>query len=149
MPKNLGVEETIERIHSLGGIAIACHPKAIFKASLGKKASGRFDAIEVVNSSAIPFKRSVKQAQKIASCLGMPRVAGSDAHYAPEIGSSYTLVEAEPDCEEVIKAISKGLCEPYGKAIPLRMRLKRELLALKTKYFRKNRGSCSNLQRFC
>jgi len=146
VPKNLGVEETIERIHGLGGIAIACHPKAIFKASLGERIYRSFDAIEVINSSAIPFKRSVKKAQKIASSLGMPQIAGSDAHYAPEIGSAYTLVEAEPNCEDVIKAISKGLCEPYGKAIPLGVRLKRELLALKTKHFRKNCCSSPHLQ---
>jgi predicted metal-dependent phosphoesterase TrpH len=146
VPKNLDVEETIERIHSLGGIAIACHPKALFKASLKERTCRSFDAIEVINSSAIPFKRSVKQAQKIASCLGMPQVAGSDAHYAPEIGSAYTLVEGEPNCEDVVKAISKGLCEPYGKAIPLGIRLKRELLALKTKYFRKNCCLSPNLQ---
>jgi predicted metal-dependent phosphoesterase TrpH len=144
VPKNLTAEETIDRIHSLGGLAIACHPKALFKASLGWKANKNFDAIEVVNASAFPFKRSTKQALEIANRLGIPRVAGSDAHYAPEIGSAYTLVDAELDCEEVAKAIRRGLCEPFGKAIPLETRLKREILALKTKYFRKSSELCSN-----
>lgn len=137
VPKNLTAEETIDRIHSLGGLAIACHPKALFKASLGWKTNKNFDAIEVVNASAFPFKRSTQQALEIANRLGIPRVAGSDAHYAPEIGSAYTLVDAELDCEEVVKAIRRGLCEPFGKAIPLETRLKREILALKNKYFRK------------
>lgn len=149
VPKNLTAEETIERIHSLGGLAIACHPKAFFKASLGRKTNKNFDAVEVVNASALPFKRSTRQALEIAKSLGAPQVGGSDAHYAPEIGSAYTLVDAEPDCEKVVKAISKGLCEPFGKAIPLETRLKREFLALKTKIFRENSGSCSNNDGFC
>ncbi len=147
--KNLTAEETIERIHSLGGLAIACHPKAFFKASLGRKTNKNFDAVEVVNASALPFQRSTKQAMEMAKKLGIPQVGGSDAHYAPEIGSAYTLVDAELDCEEVVKAISKGLCEPVGNAIPLRIRLKREILAIKTKYFRKNCSLCSNNNGFC
>ncbi|MEM3613525.1 MAG: PHP domain-containing protein [Candidatus Bathyarchaeia archaeon] len=149
VPKKLTAEETIERIHSLGGLAIACHPKAFFKASLGQKMNKNFDAVEVVNASAFPFKHSTKQALEMAKNLGVPQVGGSDAHYAPEIGSAYTLVNAELNCEEIVKAISKGLCEPFGKAIPLGTRLKREILAIKTKHFRKNRGSCSNNEGFC
>jgi predicted metal-dependent phosphoesterase TrpH len=143
------MEETVDKIHELGGLAVACHPKTVFKASLGQKTSRDFDAIEVVNASAIPFKRSVRLAREIAATLGTPQVAGSDAHFAPEIGSAYTVIDAELDCEKAVKAISKGLCEPFGNAIPLQLRLKREILALKTKYFGKSSESCSNYQRFC
>lgn len=135
VPKNLSVEETIDRIHELGGLAIACHPKAVFKASLGQKTIREFDAVEVINASAIPFGRSVKKAQEIAARLGLPQVAGSDAHYAPEIGAAYTLIEADFNCDEVVKALSKGLCKPLGNAIPLITRLKREFLILKAKIF--------------
>ncbi|MEM3729051.1 MAG: CehA/McbA family metallohydrolase [Candidatus Bathyarchaeia archaeon] len=149
VPKNLTAEETIDRIHSLGGLAIACHPKTFFKASFGRKASKNFDAVEVLNASAFPFKRSTRQALEMAKNLGVPQVGGSDAHYAPEIGSAYTLVDAELNCEAVIKAIRMGLCKPVGKAIPLGTRLKREIQAFKAKYFRKNSGSCSNNEGFC
>ncbi|MEM4700729.1 MAG: CehA/McbA family metallohydrolase [Candidatus Bathyarchaeia archaeon] len=135
VPKNLSVGETIDRIHELGGLAIACHPRAVFKASLGQNTSRRFDAVEVINASAFPFKRSVKSARELAVRLGLPQVAGSDAHYAPEIGAAYTLVDAELNCHDVIKAIGKGLCEPIGNAIPLGTRLKREILAFKVKIF--------------
>ncbi|MGQ9641148.1 MAG: PHP domain-containing protein [Candidatus Bathycorpusculaceae bacterium] len=130
IPPKLSVEETVDKIHEAGGIAVACHPKAFFKESLGKHASARFDAIEVINSSAIPFNRSVEQSQKIASALNVARVAGSDAHYGPEIGCAYTIVDAELNVDEVTKAISKGLCKPFGNAIPLGMRLKREFLSI-------------------
>jgi len=134
IPPKLSVEETVDKIHEAGGIAVACHPSALFKESLGKRTTARFDAIEVINSSAIPFNRSKKKSQKIASMLGIAKVAGSDAHYGPEIGYAYTVVDAELDADEIVKAISKGLCEPFGTAIPWGMRLKREFLSLRKRF---------------
>ncbi|MGQ9530557.1 MAG: PHP domain-containing protein [Candidatus Bathycorpusculaceae bacterium] len=131
--KGLSVNETIDKIHSLGGIAVACHPASFFKGSLGKRISAEFDAVEVINASAFPFKYSVKRCQKFVSRLGIAQVGGSDAHYGPEIGCAYTLVNAESEVEDIVKSISNGLCQPFGKAIPLTTRLKRELLVLKRK----------------
>lgn len=135
IPPRLSAEETVDRIHELGGLAIACpacHPKVIVK--LRKLTGLKFDAVEVINSSAFPFKCSLRLGQELASRLKVARVAGSDAHYGPEIGLAYTLVNAELEADEVVKAIGKGLCEPFGEATPLRIRLKRELLLLKRRF---------------
>jgi hypothetical protein len=134
IPKGLSVDETVDRIHSLGGIAVACHPTSFFKGSLGQHISSNFDAVEVINASAFPFNYSVKHGQKIASRLGIAQVGGSDAHYGPEIGCAYTLVNAESEVEGIVKSISNGLCQPFGNMIPLTTRLKRELLILKRKF---------------
>jgi len=134
IPEKLGVSETVDKIHEKGGLAVACHPVAFMKGSVGKNANARFDAVEVINASAIPFSYSVKYGEKIASRLGIARVAGSDAHYGPEIGCAYTVVDAELQAEEIIEALSKGLCQPFGKAIPLTIRLKREFLVLKRRF---------------
>jgi predicted metal-dependent phosphoesterase TrpH len=134
IPQKLSADETVERIHELGGLAVVCHPTNFFKKSLGKNVNQKFDALEVINSSAIPFNHSVKRSQEIASRLGIAQVAGSDAHYGPEIGSAYTIIEAELEINRIIRAISKGLCQPFGGAIPLKTRLKRELLILKRKF---------------
>jgi len=133
IPPKLGTDETVDKIHEAGGIAVACHPLTFFKESLGKRTNSKFDAIEVINSSAFPFHYSVKHNRKLASQLGKVQIAGSDAHYGPEIGYAYTLVDAELDFEEVIKALRRGLCQPFGNAIPLSMRLKREFFNLKKK----------------
>jgi predicted metal-dependent phosphoesterase TrpH len=125
--KGLTAEETVDRIHDGGGIAIACHPGAMFKGSLGNHTTSMFDAVEVINSSAIPFRHSVKRGEQIASRLKIARVAGSDAHYGPEIGCAYTLVEAEPNADDIVNAIRRKQCQPFGKAIPLAVRLKREI----------------------
>jgi predicted metal-dependent phosphoesterase TrpH len=133
IPQKLGIDETVERIQELGGLAVACHPVAYLKTSLKKCINSKFDAIEVINSSCIPFNHSVKRSREIASRLGIAQVAGSDAHYGPEIGSAYTIIEAEEEINRIIKAISKGLCQPFGGAIPLKTRIKREILVLKKK----------------
>ncbi|MCS7096357.1 MAG: CehA/McbA family metallohydrolase [Candidatus Bathyarchaeota archaeon] len=138
IPKGLDVNETIDRIHDAGGIAIACHPGALLKSSFNKSVSKCFDAVEVINASAFPFKRAVKRGQEIVKQLGLPQVGGSDAHYGPEIGSAYTTVEAEPNLESIVGAIEHGSCRAVGKAIPLSIRLKREILSIKMRIAGKN-----------
>ncbi|MGB9914396.1 MAG: PHP domain-containing protein [Candidatus Bathyarchaeales archaeon] len=123
VPKGLSAEETVDRIHSAGGLAIACHPFALFKGSLGKHVSAMFDAVETINASAAPFKRSVQKAEEIATQLKLPRVAGTDAHYAPAIGYAYTIVNAQLDVDSVVKAIAVGHCQPFGASVPLRLKL--------------------------
>ncbi|MDH7564160.1 MAG: PHP-associated domain-containing protein [Candidatus Bathyarchaeota archaeon] len=130
IPKGRGVDETVDRIHEKGGIAVACHPSALFKESLGRHVTSKFDAVEVVNSSSFPFSYCVKRNKALASTLGVPKVAGSDAHYGPEIGYAYTLVDAEPQETDVLLAIKKGLCKPVGRAIPFQIRLKRAIRTL-------------------
>jgi predicted metal-dependent phosphoesterase TrpH len=134
VPAKLSVDETLDRIHDAGGIAVACHPVTFFKESLKGHISSRFDAVEVINSSSFPFNYSVRRSGEIASRLGIARVAGSDAHYGPEIGYAYTLVNAESKVDEVVNAVRKGLCSPHGRAIPVTMRFKKELLLLKRKF---------------
>jgi hypothetical protein len=133
IPAELSADETVDRIHEAGGIAVACHPITFFKESLGAHTNSKFDAIEVINASAIPFGYSVKRGKNLAFQLGKAQTAGSDAHYGPEIGYAYTLVDAELELEKMIKALTEGLCKPIGRAIPLRTRLKREIFSLKKK----------------
>jgi predicted metal-dependent phosphoesterase TrpH len=125
IPRDISADETVERIHAAGGIAVACHPFALFKGSLGKHASGKFDAIETINASASPFKRSVRKAEEVAKRFKLPRVAGTDAHYAPAIGYAYTLVDAEPRVDAVVKAIAAGYCQPFGTPVPLKLKLEK------------------------
>jgi predicted metal-dependent phosphoesterase TrpH len=131
IPPWLGAGETVDKIHTAGGLAVACHPVTLFKGSIGKKTNADFDAVEVINASAIPFRYSIKHAKLMASQLKIPSVAGSDAHYAPEIGCAYTIVASEPNAEEVMKAIKDGLCQPCGGSIPIGTRLKKTLLTIR------------------
>ena len=131
--KGLSADETVDKIHDAGGIAVACHPFALFKGSLGKHTSAKFDAIETINASAFPFNRSTKKAQEIANRFGISCVAGSDAHYGPAVGYAYTVIDAEPQVDAICKAIIKGLCQPFGKPIPATLKLEKQIQFLKNK----------------
>ena len=121
--KGLSADETVDKIQKAGGLAVAVHPFALLKGSLGEHANGKFDAIETINASAFPFNRNSKKAEEVAARYGKPRVAGTDAHYAPAIGCAYTLIEAEPNVNDILKAIAKGQCQPFGTPIPWTMRM--------------------------
>ena len=126
IPRGLSADETVDRIHKAGGIAVACHPFALWKSSIGKHVSSKFDAVETINASAFPFNSATKKANQLAERLKLPRVAGTDAHYGPVIGQAYTLIDSEANVEAIVKAIVNGQCEPAGSSISLFMRLENQ-----------------------
>jgi predicted metal-dependent phosphoesterase TrpH len=126
IPAGLTADETVNHIHRAGGIAIACHPFAMLKGSIGKHISSKFDAVETINASALPFSQATRKATQAAEWLGLPKVGGTDAHYGPVIGQAYTVIEAEANVEAIVKAIMNGRCVPAGKAISLFMRLENQ-----------------------
>ncbi|MEM0050169.1 MAG: CehA/McbA family metallohydrolase [Candidatus Bathyarchaeia archaeon] len=128
IPKGLSVEETVERIHESGGIAIAAHPRAFFKD--GIKLSPRIlsfglDAIEVINSSFFPFKLHVTACEKFAKKYNLPQTAGSDSHMVETVGLAYTLVNTEErSIDSIIEAIKEGLIKPLGTGMPFSLRIR-------------------------
>ena len=126
IPRGLSADETVDRIHAAGGIAIACHPFALLKGSVGGHISGKFDAVEALNASAFPFNRATRKANQLAERLGLPKVAGTDAHYGPVIGQAYTVIDTEANVEDIVKAVANGQCTPAGTAISVFMRLENQ-----------------------
>ena len=132
IPKGFSAVETVERIHKAGGVAIACHPYVYFKGCLREHVCGSFDAIEVINARAVPFKNSVKKAEEAAERLKLSRVAGTDAHYGPQIGYGYTEIEVEePTVEAIARAIVDGHCTPHGQPVPAVLNAKLTVARLK------------------
>jgi predicted metal-dependent phosphoesterase TrpH len=131
IPKKLSAQKTVDRIHDAGGIAIACHPFALFKGSLSENVSSSFDAIETINARAFPFGRSSRKAEKAAERFGLSRVAGTDAHYGPQIGSAYTVIDAEPNVQSIAKAIVEGRCQPFGTPVSMILNLRQQYQRLR------------------
>jgi predicted metal-dependent phosphoesterase TrpH len=127
IPRGLPAIDTVEKIHQAGGIAIACHPFTLFKGSVGKHTNKDFDAVETKNASALPFGNASRKAEKLADQLGLPRVGGTDAHIGQAIGYAYTVIEAEQNVEDVVKAIAAGNCQPFGGPIPISVRMQNTL----------------------
>jgi predicted metal-dependent phosphoesterase TrpH len=126
IPRDLTADETVERIHRAGGLAIACHPFALLKGSVGKYVTEKFDGIEAINASAFPFARASQKAQETAERLRLPKVAGTDAHWGPIIGRAYTLIESGPTIEEILQAVLKGQCSAAGQGLSLRLRIENQ-----------------------
>jgi predicted metal-dependent phosphoesterase TrpH len=127
IPPRLDIAETAERIRLLGGLAVIAHPTVVIKTGLGTRidsASG-IDAVEVINASALPFSLSIYLSRRLALRLRLPETAGSDSHYPDEIGSAYTIIDADPNRDDVIEAIRKGRTEPFGKPISWMNRIER------------------------
>jgi predicted metal-dependent phosphoesterase TrpH len=133
IPQKLGMEETIEKIHDAGGIAIAPHPTAFYKSPPSRQIKS-YDAIEVINASSIPFSILTHFNKKFAEGLGLPQTGGSDSHYAPEIGAAYTVVDADQKVDEIIQAVKSGYTLPFGKQIPWKIRLERTILKVKKRF---------------
>jgi hypothetical protein len=138
--KGLSANETVDIIHKAGGVAIACHPFALFKGSIGKYVTAKFDAVETINSSSFPFRCASRKANELAEHFKLPKVAGTDAHYGPVIGCAYTLIDAELDIEAIIRAIIRGKCQPFGSPLSFSTRIENQGRFFK-KYFRGKQNS--------
>ena len=132
IPAKLGIEKTIQLIHEAGGIAIAAHPFSFYKSPPSRSVSS-YDAVEVMNASSVPFSVLTHYSRRFAERLGVPQTGGSDSHYAPEIGSAYTVVDSGTNVDEIVSAIKKGAVSPSGRGVPWKTRLERTALSLKRK----------------
>lgn len=105
-PKPWTVENVIDFARERRALAIAAHPYRAY--GLGDLTRNyNVDAIEVLNG--ISESHVNKQAENLAKEMGLPGVAGSDAHQVNELWTVYTEVQASSDIDEILKAIKKGL----------------------------------------
>jgi hypothetical protein len=86
----LGAEETAERIHELGGIAIAPHPFSPHCPCLGHKVQYLdLDGIEVFNAiHRDPYSNRLALRKSVTN--GKASMGGSDAHSIEMVGNAYT-----------------------------------------------------------
>jgi predicted metal-dependent phosphoesterase TrpH len=95
IPQRLPFRETVERIRAQGGVVYAPHPFAYPRQAFqrARRAIRAADVVEAVNARA--FLPIWNHAAKNAAVLhGVPVAAGSDAHFAFEIGRAYAEMPA-------------------------------------------------------
>ncbi|KYH38282.1 MAG: putative metal-dependent phosphoesterase, PHP family, partial [Candidatus Bathyarchaeota archaeon B23] len=110
------------------GVSVIAHPYSPPKSWIdgGELEGVGLDAVEVANSTQIPYGWMLGRNRRLAERLGLPETGGSDAHAPWVIGLAYTVVEAEAvDVDAVLKAIRRGRTEAWGRGLrPLeRLRL--------------------------
>lgn len=117
VPRDLTPQDTIDRIHDLGGLAIIPHPYCFYRHGLLHKCDYKglkIDAIETKNARFIVGYCNNK-AKNLSKNENYPGLGASDAHYYKFVGDCYSLVEAEKDIDSILKAIKNNKIEAHGK----------------------------------
>lgn len=105
--KSRNIPEIVDEIKKQGGLAAIAHPfrtspfykhKFSYPINYIKK---KIDAIEAFNARNLPGNN--KKAIKVANELRIPKIAGSDTHFAFELGKAYTLFDNNCSLREAIK----------------------------------------------
>lgn len=127
IPPKLSADETIQRIHDQGGVAIIPHPyDPVSERVKIRKLTVRPDAVETINADALSFHISNWLARKDAAKFKLPQVGSSDSHIPQTIGDAYTVVDSisrEP--KDVLAAIQEGKVRPEGHATSVGNKLRK------------------------
>jgi len=120
-----GIERTISvvpEIHIVEypshGIKFLAHPRRINPADTKRRAMEIIDQYDL--DAVEEFNGSHRQ---YVGTIAATEIANSDAHNPMQAGSTYTMIDADPDIESVIEAINdgrvrpeKGIRRPIGRA---------------------------------
>jgi predicted metal-dependent phosphoesterase TrpH len=122
VPAGLSFDETLDRIHEQGGIAVVPHPYQKSRhgvaAHISDEQLAQADAIEVFNSRLLTG-RGNRRAEAFAVERGLPTVAGSDAHISEMVGQAVTQIGSdERTAAAVLEAIRDGRTSVVGRRTP-------------------------------
>lgn len=129
--KGLSPEETVEKIHDEGGIAIIPHPfssyrsglffknEKTFKSLMGdyKLNNGLVEGVEVLNARYI-IGYSNHRSNKVANKYNLAKIGSSDSHFIESVGNCYTEIidiDSEPNVDNVIDSIKPNNTIARGK----------------------------------
>jgi len=102
------------------GLVVAPHPFYPIPSALGtdlERHAGVFDAVEVnaMYTRALDFNR---RAISWARSRGKPLVGNTDLHLLEQMGSTYSLVDSEPEPDAICAAIRAGRVEVRTEPLP-------------------------------
>lgn len=106
IPKRLPVADTVDRIHDLGGIAVASHPfSSRVRPSLESDCL-KTDGVEVFNA----MNRGTENAAalSLAMTYTRPMTAGSDAHWEKMVGTAGII------CDDPMSDVARGRTRLFG-----------------------------------
>jgi predicted metal-dependent phosphoesterase TrpH len=118
----VGSFEDIERLKSRsGGLVVAPHAFYPIPSALGRaldRHARLVDAVEVnaMYTSTLDFNR---RAIAWARAHAKPLVGNTDLHLLAQMGTTYSLVDAEPDPDSICDAIRNGRVEVHSEPLSL------------------------------
>ncbi len=114
-------EETAEKAHELGGIAILAHP--FYRGSQREQAFLKrgIDAIELLNgASPIGNIKVLRKLNQLHIRSGLTLMAGSDSHAGIIYGDYLNEFQCDFSHESVLEAIRKGKVRYFAPLLPLK-----------------------------
>lgn len=88
-------EEAVEAIHRSGALAVLAHP-CQKPGARPEQLAIAFDGVETANArAALKVLDANEKAAGLARLWALPRIGGSDAHDAAEVGNAYTVLTAD------------------------------------------------------
>lgn len=125
------LEDTVQEIRDLGGVAIIAHPFQFTRHGARKKHIADGDAIEVYNAWLFTGYRN-RRAMTFARNRDYPQIGSSDAHSVTLVGRAYTEIEINPaqvdvseispeniDRDIILQAIRDGSTDIHGTRKPI------------------------------
>ena len=110
VPSDLSLLQACKAVKKQNGFLIVPHPFDRFRRGIGdgmNSITDYIDAVEIFNARTMMGNFN-RQAAEFAEKRRLPFVAGSDAHFGPEIGSVRMLVECKRNADEILKAVIEG-----------------------------------------
>jgi hypothetical protein len=141
VPRGLSAAETVDLIHSQGGLAVAPHPFSYQCPSLGYRISTlRLDGVEVLNAG--HRDGYVNRIAMLQCREDHARLGSSDAHTKLTIGNAWTEFDGSTP-EELYKSIilrhteaggsANGLSDYIGWSVEVAQEVSRKILTKKAK----------------
>lgn len=107
----LPLESIVDFAKQRGAVIVIPHPYRV--SGIGDAAEKvAADAVEIMNPWASPEQN--KLAEQLAKARHLPGVAGSDAHEPGSLWTAFNEVDAEPNVEDVLKAIRNGRVKAFS-----------------------------------
>ena len=112
IPSGISVEEAVSRIKAQGGLVCLPHPFDTFRGLKMEEdevhiLAEHVDVVELFNARST-LVRCYTRAKAYAARHGIPGTAGSDAHSAYEIGSTYVEMPEFSGCDDFLEALKQG-----------------------------------------
>jgi predicted metal-dependent phosphoesterase TrpH len=119
LAKDVSMGEAIAAIHASGGLAIPSHPLRLLTGA-GPSVLERLSISLVEGRNGRDRKLVQDNTMALADRLGLATTGGTDAHWITDIGTAYTMVDAEPNVTAIIEALRAGKCSAAGDTLSRR-----------------------------
>ncbi|MGB1697725.1 MAG: PHP domain-containing protein [Thermoplasmatota archaeon] len=128
--EGMSMQEATYAIEAAGGIAVPSHPLRLMTGA-GPSVLRSLKPALVEGRNGRDRKLVQDNTMKLAESLGAATIGGTDAHWVTDIGTAYTMVDAEPTVDAIMHALRGGHCAASGGSLSRRSLVGHSLKRLK------------------